>query len=133
MITEKQRRRALARAKWERQRARRTAAERRARVLQIIGGAAVGVVAVVLVGWGAVHVFTDDSNSRSPNIPTETFRTDLLTPTDNRAVTSFIPPTSPTTTRGSRTTGTGATTPPVTTPPVTTPPVTSPSTPPSTQ
>lgn len=95
MITEKQRRRALARAKWERQQARRTAAERRARVLRIIGGAALTVVVIALVGWGSVQIFTNDSNTPGQ---TPTDFPSFLTPSDTRVVTSFVPPTSPTAT-----------------------------------
>ena len=104
MISEKQRRRALARAKWERQQARRTAAEKRARVMRIIGGAAATVVVVVLVGWGVDHLVTNDSTSPSQQLPPD-FPT-YKTPTNPSFVTSFSPGT-PTT---APTTGTGGTT-----------------------
>jgi peptidyl-prolyl cis-trans isomerase B (cyclophilin B) len=95
VITEKQRRRALARAKWERQQARRTAAQRRQRTVSVIVGAALTVVVILFVGWGVHALVTDDSNS--PNAPAVTYKT----PTNPGFTTIYSPPT----TTGAATTG----------------------------
>jgi hypothetical protein len=112
VITEKQRRRALARAKWERQQAKRTAAQRRARMWSIIGGAAASVIVIVFVGWGIHHLVTNNSPT-TPVFPINTLT--MPTPTDTRMVVSFSPPAS---TGPSATGGTSGTSP---APPVTTP------------
>lgn len=103
MVSEK-RRRELARAKWERQQVRRRAAEARARRLRLIGGVALGVAALVLVGLGIRAVVGDDSPSTP--IPTENTLTFLepTTPTDDGTT---APPTT-----GSTTEPTGSTTSP---------------------
>ncbi len=92
MITEKQRRRALARAKWERQQARRTAAQKRNHRLSIILGAAASVVAVLFVGWGVHYLVTNDDSTSptTPVIPSNTLT--MKTPTNPSFATSFSPP-----------------------------------------
>ena len=114
MITEKQRRRALARAKWERQQARRTAAQKRNRRLSGIGGAGAAVIAVIAVGWGVHYLVTNDgSNSpTTPAIPSNTLT--FKTPTNPSFATSYSPPAT-----SGATTGTGSTTGPPTTGPTT--------------
>lgn len=120
MISDKKRRRALARAKWERQQARRTASESRARIMRIVGGVAVSVVVIIFAGWGVVHLVQNSGpGSTAPSNPFPSF----LTPTDpGLDVTSFNPgtPTVPTTAPATgKTTGTAtgntAPTPPTTT------------------
>jgi negative regulator of sigma E activity len=126
VITEKQRRRALARAKWERQQAKRTAAAKRTRAMSIVFGVAASVVAIVFVGWGVHHLVTDDSTPSTPTIPINTI-TPINQPgvTDTKFGVSYSPPT----TGATATTGSGATTGPRTstkgTTPVTTTPATS--------
>ena len=81
MVSNRQRRKTLARAKWERQQARRTASQQRSHRVNIIVGTAVSVVAAVALGWG-VYALVQNANS-----PTST------TPTDNFP--SFLEPTNP--------------------------------------
>jgi negative regulator of sigma E activity len=111
VITEKQRRRALARAKWERQQAKRTAAQKRARMLSIVFGSAAAVVVVLFVGWGVHHLVTNDSNSPSQQLPSD-FPT-LKTPTNPGLTTIYHPPTTGATTWTTTgpTTGSASTTP----------------------
>ena len=79
VVSGKERRKALARAKWERQQARRTAAQRRNRRLSIIGGSAVAVVAAGAIGWGGYALITN-GDSPGTTTPTENFPS-FLTPT----------------------------------------------------
>lgn len=120
MVSEKQRRRALARAKHERQQARRTSAAERGRTTRTIAGVVVGVVLVGLVGWGVYHLAT--SGSDTPETPVNTFPNTLTmkTPTNTSFVTSFssappttanTPKTSPTGTTPETTGSTGKATP----------------------
>ena len=105
MVSDK-RRRELARAKWERQRARRAVAEARARKLRIIGGVVLSAAAVVLIGLGIYALVGNDSPTpTSPTFPTENTLT-LKQPTT---------PTHPTKTSSS--TSTTAPTPPHSAPP----------------
>ncbi len=114
MVSERQRRRALARAKWQRQQARRSEAERRARYVRIGGGAAVTLVVLSVIGWGAYALITSGSDSPSQtNPPSLTLPPNTLTmhtPTGGGlTVTSFSPgpPTTPTTGAGGGTGPTG--------------------------
>jgi peptidyl-prolyl cis-trans isomerase B (cyclophilin B) len=108
VVSRRERRKALARAKWERQQARRTAAQRRARRLSIIGGTAAAVVAAGLIGWGGYALVTGD-DSPGTGVPTDSNFPTLKTPTvPDITVTSFSAGT-PTT--GSTTSTTGSTTP----------------------
>jgi peptidyl-prolyl cis-trans isomerase B (cyclophilin B) len=113
VVSSKERRRALARAKWERQQARRTAAQERARRWSIIGGAAVGVVAVGLIGWGGYALISGHNDGNpSSQFPTDNFPS-LLQPsnpgptafsfssgpptgTQSSSTTTEAPPTTPT-------------------------------------
>lgn len=80
MVSDKQRRRALARAKYERQQAKRTAEQRRNRMIQRVAGSVVAIVAVVLVGWGVVHLVGNNDNSTPPTTTPNT-TTSSVTPT----------------------------------------------------
>lgn len=85
MVTNKQRQRQLARAKWERQRSRRTRVASRQRTITIVVGVIVGLIVAALLVWLVLHLI-DEENSRdpqSPSVPTESFVTDLPTPTAN--------------------------------------------------
>ncbi len=104
MISEKQRRRALARAKYERQQAKRTAMQKRSRQLTAILGTVTVVVLIAFAGWGVHHFAT--TNSNTPNAPAITYET----PTNTGITTIFSPPASGATsgtgpTSGSPTTG----------------------------
>lgn len=92
MVSEK-RRRELARAKWERQQARRAAAESRARTLRIVGGVAATVVVVVLVGLG-VRVLLGDGSPASTT-PTDNFPSFKLPTNTGPVITSYLPPSTP--------------------------------------
>jgi peptidyl-prolyl cis-trans isomerase B (cyclophilin B) len=73
VVSRKQRRRQLARAKWERQQQRRGVAERRRRIVSSVGGVVVGIVVVALLGWLVVHIVSDE-RARTPaqTVPTDT-------------------------------------------------------------
>jgi peptidyl-prolyl cis-trans isomerase B (cyclophilin B) len=82
VATSKQRQRELARAKWERQQARRTEQAHRRRVISIVVGIIVGLIVVALIGWGVLRI-VDEENTRddqTPSTPTGSFSTNLLTP-----------------------------------------------------
>lgn len=90
MVSYRQRRRALARAKWERQQARRTATQQRTHRVNIIAGTAVSVVAAGALGWG-VYALVQDSNGPSTPTYTDNFPT-FKTPTNpGVTITSFSP------------------------------------------
>lgn len=104
MVSNRQRRKALARAKWERQQARRTASQQRTRRVNIIAGAAVSVVAAVALGWG-VYALIQNSNSPATTTPTYTDNfPSLLQPTSQGPTAYSLSP-------GSQTTGQPTTTP----------------------
>ncbi|HEY6737732.1 MAG TPA: peptidylprolyl isomerase [Actinopolymorphaceae bacterium] len=63
MVSKKQRRRQLARQKWERQQARRAERARRLRRRGIIVGAVLGVALVILAGWGLIQMFGGDDTA----------------------------------------------------------------------
>jgi len=115
-VVSEKRRRELARAKWERQQARRSAAESRARKLRIVGGVAASVVAVVLIGLG-VRALVGGASSQAPTFPTEntlTMKTPATGPTVTR-LSSGSPTTGATSPAGTRSTSAPTPTVPVTT------------------
>ncbi|MDX6296377.1 MAG: hypothetical protein QOI51_234 [Nocardioidaceae bacterium] len=117
MVSNRQRRKALARAKWQRQQARRTAAQRRARIFSIVGGTAAAVVLVIFLGWGVVQLI---HNNNSPGQTTPTFTDQFpsfLTPSNPGITVTGTAPATPTTGGGATTGGTHSTAPtaPVTT------------------
>jgi len=103
VISEKQRRRALARAKWERQNSRRESARKRNQQLTVILGTVCVVVLIAFAGWGVHHLATDDSDS--PNAPAITYKT----PTNPAFSTIYSPPTTTAPTSSGATTGSGTT------------------------
>src|SRR6476659_8690717 len=56
VVTNKQRQRQLARAKWERQQAKRMSDARRHRVISLVVGVIVGLIVVALLGWLVLHI-----------------------------------------------------------------------------
>ena len=81
MVTNKQRQRQLARAKWERQQGRRVEAARRQRTITIVVGIILGLVVVGLLTWLVLHIVNEENTrSQTPTVPT-TSPTDLVTPT----------------------------------------------------
>ena len=88
MVTSKQRQRQLARAKWERQQGRRTRVARRQRAVTIGVGVIAGLVAAGVLVWLVVHLAGNgDSTTPQPSVPTDSFSTQLLTPSPSGAST----------------------------------------------
>lgn len=119
MVPDKRRRKALARAKWERQQARRDAVESRNRTLRIAGGAVAGVVVLGLAGWGVVSLATGSgSPGDGTTTPTYTdnFPSMLQPSSPGLTISSYSPSSSTTGTKTGATTGTtkGTTTAPTT-------------------
>ncbi|MGI8702847.1 MAG: hypothetical protein ACR2JU_16885 [Nocardioidaceae bacterium] len=102
MVTEK-RRRELARAKWERQQARRAVTAARARRLRIVGGTALGVVALVLVGLGVRELVGGSTPAQTfPTDNTLTMKTPTIPSSPSTTTSSGSPSAAPTpTTSGS--------------------------------
>ncbi len=102
MVTSKQRQRQLARAKWQRQQYRRLRTASRQRKIAVVLGVVFAVVAVVLLALLVKNIVSDEQ-SRSPGVPTDTFSTDLLSPSRN---TDSPTPTQPTTSAPTKPTST---------------------------
>lgn len=114
MVSNKQRQRQLARARWERQQARRAVIARRQRLISIVGGVIVGLIAVALLVWLVLHIIDQEKarNDQTPVIPTDSFSTDLLTPSSggtDLATTATSEPTRSEPTKHSRPTKPGPT------------------------
>ena len=100
MVTNKQRQRQLARAKWERQQAKRMSDARRHRVLSLVVGVIVGLIVVALLGWLVLHIIDQEKsrNDQTPVTPTDSFSTNLLSPsTPPTSAATGKPSTPPTT------------------------------------
>jgi hypothetical protein len=78
----KRRQRELARAKWERQQTRRTRVAGRQRKISIAGGVILGLVVTAFLVWLVLHIIDEENkrNPQTPSVPTDSFRTNLLTP-----------------------------------------------------
>ncbi len=81
----------------------------RQRKIAVVVGIVVGLVVIVLLGLLVKNIFADEQ-SRSPGVPTDTFNTNLLTPSQNTgSPTATKPttsaPTKPTSTKSSKTGG----------------------------
>lgn len=99
MAQTRQRRREVARAKWERQQARREVAARRARRWRIVGAVVVAVVGVALLTWLVVNIVQAESgNDQAPVKPLPTGITPSLVTPSGR---STPPPTATTPTHPS--------------------------------
>jgi peptidyl-prolyl cis-trans isomerase B (cyclophilin B) len=72
VVSNKQRQRQLARAKWERQQSRRQAHDQRTRRFQLVAGTVVGLIAAAALVWVVVWVVQQE-DERTP---------DQVTPTD---------------------------------------------------
>ncbi len=85
MVTSKQRQRQLARARWERQQARRAAQASRRRRIAIVVGVLGGLVATALLIWLVLSlVESEEAQNPEPTVPNDPgFSTDLLTPSSN--------------------------------------------------
>lgn len=84
MVTNKQRRRQLARAKYERQQQRRTVGANRRRTIGLVVGVIVALVTAGLLVWLILYI-VDEERDQNPEVPTPTapFSTELPTPTDD--------------------------------------------------
>lgn len=82
MVTSKQRQRQLARARWERQQERRAKMAHRRRVISVVVGVIVGLVVVALLVWLVLYIIDEEkSRNQTPVVPTDSFSTELKTPT----------------------------------------------------
>lgn len=105
MVTNKQRQRQVARARWERQQARRAAEAARRRKRRIVVGVVVGLVLVGSLGWLVVYIVTNENARNRPTPPAQTTVPSVTLPTEPTPNGSPKPtaatPTSPPGTRGS--------------------------------
>lgn len=102
MVTSEQRRRQLARSKWDRQSVRRQQQARRRRRISLVISVIVVLVAVAAIAWLVAYLAGQEEDDGVPTTPTESFSTEL--PTQN---TSGSPeqPTGPDQPTGSEPTG----------------------------
>jgi peptidyl-prolyl cis-trans isomerase B (cyclophilin B) len=104
VVTSKQRQRQLARAKWQRQQSRRQEHHHRQRVISIVVGIIVGLIVVALLVWLVLHIIDQENQDQTPSVPTDSFSTNLLTPsaapTSPGESNGTDQPTSPDTSRG---------------------------------
>lgn len=100
MVRDRQRQGQLARAKWDRQQARRTAKEQKQRRIAIGLGILVALAAGAALIWLIVHLVNAE-DATTPVVPTETTappsRTDVLTETPTSTGASTDEPTDATT------------------------------------
>ncbi len=83
MATNKQRQRQVARARWERQQARRAAEAARRRKRRIVVGIVVGLVLAGLLGWLVFSIVTNENaRDQQPNPPVETDVPSVTLPTE---------------------------------------------------
>ncbi len=83
MATNKQRQRQVARARWERQQARRAAEAARRRKRRIVVGIVVGLVLAGLLGWLVFYIVTNENaRDQQPNPPVETDVPSVTLPTE---------------------------------------------------
>lgn len=80
MVTKKQRQRTLARAKWERQQARRAGRTHRTRRGGLIGGIVVGVLVLGLLVWVLLALDGDDSAGAASRSATGSGHSTLAVP-----------------------------------------------------
>jgi peptidyl-prolyl cis-trans isomerase B (cyclophilin B) len=95
VVRSRERQRQLARARWERQQARRTAAQRRNRRISIVVGVIVALVAAAALVWLILNIVdTEDTRDQTPTLPIPAPRTET-------GVTAVVSPptTGPPTTR----------------------------------
>ncbi|MBA2446066.1 MAG: hypothetical protein H0V49_12150 [Nocardioidaceae bacterium] len=89
MVTQQQRQRALARAKWERQQERRTADASRRRRIAIVVGVVVGLLVIAGLVWlFASLANNDEAPEQQPTVPVNT----ELSPQLNPLPTDQLPP-----------------------------------------
>ncbi|MEP6666787.1 MAG: hypothetical protein ABJA81_10090 [Nocardioidaceae bacterium] len=82
MAKSRERQRQLASAKWQRQQARRTKATVRRRRFSLVLGVVVGLVVTALLIWLVIHIVNEeDKRNPNPVVPTDSFSTELKSPT----------------------------------------------------
>lgn len=97
MVSYKQRRRQLARAKWERQSVRRSQDATRRRRISILVSVIVGLAVAAGLIWVVLYILDQEKQDQTPVVPTDSFSTDLRTPDTNGGEPSGQPTSQPTT------------------------------------
>ncbi len=97
MVSDKQRRRQLARAKWDRQSVRRSQDAKRHRRISILVSVIVGLAVAAGLIWVVLYILDQEKQDQTPVVPTDSFVTDLRTPATNGGESSGQPTTQPTT------------------------------------
>jgi peptidyl-prolyl cis-trans isomerase B (cyclophilin B) len=102
VVRNRERQRQLARARWERQQARRSADQQRNRRIAIVVGIVIALIAAAALIWLIVHIVgTEDTRKQEEQVPTGI--PTPLQPTGTATQTVIIPPsatTPPPTTQG---------------------------------
>ncbi len=84
MVSNRQRQRQLARARYERQQARRQTKAKRQRLVSIVVGTLIGLIVLAALGWLILRIVDQEKQREQPvPTPSPTFSTDLLTPSSN--------------------------------------------------
>ena len=105
MVSNKQRQRQLARAKWQRQRSRREARAKKTRHFQVVVGTILGLAAAAALVWVVVWIVDQDSQQTPDQVnPTNGERPSFISPPPETDAT----PTSPGQTGGTSEPGTTA-------------------------
>ncbi len=97
MVSYKQRRRQLARAKWDRQSVRRSQDAKRRRRISVAVAVVVGLAVAAGLIWLVLYILDQEKQAETPVVPTDSFSTDLRTPASNGGESSGQPTTAPTT------------------------------------
>jgi len=97
VVSDKQRRRQLARAKWDRQSVRRSQDAKRHRRISILVSVIVGLAVAAGLIWVVLYILDQEKQDQTPVVPTDSFVTDLRTPATNGGESSGQPTTQPTT------------------------------------
>jgi len=97
VVSYKQRRRQLARAKWDRQSVRRSQDAKRHRRISILVSVIVGLAVAAGLIWVVLYILDQEKQDQTPVVPTDSFVTDLRTPATNGGESSGQPTTQPTT------------------------------------
>jgi len=95
VVSNKQRRRQLARAKWERQSGRRRVDAKRRRRVGVVVSVIVALVVAAGLIWLVLYILDQEKQDQTPVVPTDSFSTELLTPSSNDGETSGQPTTPP--------------------------------------
>lgn len=89
MVTNKQRQRQIARARWERQQARRATEAARRRKVRILVGVIGGLVLAALLGWLLMYIVTTEhARTPAPVLPVNSNAPSVTLPTAQTPATS---------------------------------------------